>query len=463
VIIMKKILLINPPMEELYKEAKVKDSVPHYPPLNLLIIGRPLLDNNHRVKLIDLNYKNFNDFKKEIETFKPTHIGITFTTPLYSQILKITKIIKTIDEDIIIVAGGVHITSLPKQTLEESKIDIGVIGEGEETFLEILTKPLKEIKGIVYKKEGKVIMNERRPLIKDLDNIPFPAYELIDIQTYKVPHTYCKKNPVGVIETSRGCVYGCVYCNKSVFGRNFRIKSPIKVIEEVKKLIKIGYKEIHILDDGFTTDMGRAKKICELLLKEKIKLYWNCPNGIRADRVNKELLKVMKDAGFYRVSFGVESGSQRILDNIKKGETLDVIKNAFKLCKKLGIETTAFFMFGLPGETEKDIKTSIKFAKEINPDIAKFDIMIPLPSTPIFDKWKSKGIIISTRWDDYGFYKGNKVYEHPNLSWRVMRRYLNKAYKSFYFSPKFLIRRLVRSLITGNIIKDVTMFVKIKW
>jgi len=458
-----KILLINPSMKELYARAKVKASVPNYPPLNLLTISTPLL-GKHEVKILDLLLYDdiYLALENTLKEFNPDVVGITFTTPLYSQVLSIVDKVKEFNERILVVAGGVHITSDTKNTLKKSKIDMAAIGEGDYTLLEILENSLENVKGIAYKKDGKIIFNGIRPYLEDLDEMPFPAFELINIHDYVTPYTFCKENPIAPLETSRGCVYGCVYCNKSVFGRTFRVKSPERVIQDVEKLIELGFKEIHLSDDGFTTDMKRAKEICQMVLDKQIKIHWNCTNGIRVDRVNEELLRLMKDSGFYRISFGVESGSQKILDRIEKKIKLEDIENAFKLCRKLGIETLAFFMFGLPDETEDDMQKSIEFAKKLKPDIVKFDIMIPLPSTPIFEEWKDK-YIVSENWDDYGFYKEEKVYNHPNLSWETIKEYSHKSYKTFYLSPNFIIRRIFISFKNGTFLKDVKMFLSIKW
>ena len=463
---MAKILLINPTLGDLYEKAKVKSSVPTYFPLNLLMIATPLFEKGHQVKLLDLNLhlKMGKDLINELKNFFPDYVGLTFTTPQYSQILHLSSLIKTQMPNVTIVAGGPHITTQYMGTLKESKIDIAVLGEGDFKFPEIIeTKELSNVENVAYRKEGQIIVNKGRNYFKNLDNIPFPAVELININDYQLPYTYCRKNPVFPIESSRGCIFGCVYCNKNIFGRTFRVKTSERFIKDLKKIETLGYKEVHILDDGFTTDIDRAKGICREIIKNKISLLFNCPNGIRADRVDLELLKLMKKAGFYRLSFGVESGSQKILNNINKNLKLQDVVRAFSLCRKVGIETIAFFMFGLPGETEEDLKTTIKFAKKLKPDIAKFDIMIPLPSTPIYEEWKKKGYIISSNWDDYGFHKGEGVYNHPTLSWSVIKKHLDFAYRSFYLSPGFIIRRLGKSIKQGTIIKDIKTFLKTKW
>lgn len=461
-----KVLLINPSMEELYRIAKLKSSVPHYFPLNLLTIAAPLLKKNHDVRLLDLNLSTNpkESLVKCLKGFSPDYVAITFTTPLYSQSMETISTVKNFKKDIIVIAGGVHVTSDCMNTMKNSAIDMAVIGEGDFKLQEIVdSKDIGKIRGIAYRKGGSILVNEREPHLKNLDDLPFPSVELVNIGDYSVPYSYCRQNPVFPLETSRGCTYGCIYCNKSIFGRTFRYKSVRRVIEDLKKIAALGYREVHIVDDGFTTDIARAKEICRSIIKENIKLHFNCPNGIRADNVDPELLGLMKKSGFYRLAFGVESGSQKILDGIGKNLRLEDVVRTFALCKKAGIETTAFFMFGLPGETEKDLRKTIDFAKKLNPDIAKFDIMIPLPSTPIFEEWKKSGNITSVDWDDYGYYKEKKVYEHPGLSWDILSKYLNLAYREFYLSPNFLIGRFVKSLKNGTLLNDIKTLYSVKW
>jgi len=463
---MAKILLLNPSMEYIYKNTKVKGSVAAYFPLNLLLVAAPLIKKGHEVRFIDFFIQPFNKTKliNLLDSFKPDYVGTTFTTPLYDEALKIISVVKEHNPHIISVAGGTHMSSMPRETLKNSDIDIGVMGEGDYTFLDIVENPsLSKVKGIIYKKEGIIIINERRPLMENIDDVPFPALDLININDYNIPHTIARENPVYPMETSRGCMYGCVYCNKSVFGRSFRKKSVRKIIKELIRIKSLGFKEVHIMDDGFTTDMEHAEKVCNAIIKSKINITINCLSGIRADRVNLSLLRLMKKAGIYRASIGVETGSQKILDNIDKKTSLKKIERAFKLAKKAKIETLGYFMFGLPNETEEDMKKTIQFAKKLRPDVVKFDIMMPLPSTPIFNEWKKAGLLTTYDWKLYNFHSPVKVYTHPNLEWKTIYKYLHKAYRSFYLSPYFIARRLLFSIKRGTLVDDMKLFLNTKW
>lgn len=463
----KSVLLVNPSLEEVYKDAKIKEAVPHYPPLNLLTIAGSLIKKDHKVSLLDFDLvgaKNQNEIlRKRLEEFNPDIVGFTFGTPTYTQCKEMAKIVKERNKKTLVVAGGSQPSASPKDVLRDSEIDIVICGEGDFSILEIAdAKDYSKILGIGFKTKGKIMLTPNRPYIKDLDVLPLPAFELINIYDYYVPPSFCRKSPAMMIETSRGCAWGCTYCTKAVFGRNFRFKSPQRVVDEFKYMIKMGYKEIHITDDMFTTSKERVKEICRLLKEQKVEVVWACSNGIRADRTDEELIQLMYDSGCYRVSYGVESGNQQILNNIEKQQTLEQVRNAFRICNKVGMETTAYLMLGLPGDTEETMQQTIDFAKEIKPTIAKFDILVPLPSTPLYDAWKGK-YFQEKDWDNFNFHSAKNLYNHPNISWKILNKYYNKSYRSFYLRPTYIINRFFSSLIKGRVLIDLRLALKTKW
>jgi anaerobic magnesium-protoporphyrin IX monomethyl ester cyclase len=465
---LKKILLVNPSMEELYENAKVKASVPIYPPLNLLTVASTLINDGHDVKVIDLDVyprkEIFQQFKNVMLDFKPDLLGLTFTSALYSQCMKIVDMAREINPQIIIAAGGTHASSDVESTLKNTNIDVAIMGEGDFTLSEYLRgNSIDKIKGFAYKKGGKVYVNEKREFLKDLDQIPIPAWHLVDPTKYKIPYTMCKANPVAPIETSRGCAWGCTYCTKSVFGRNFRFKSPRRVVDEIKELVRNGFKEFHIYDDMFTTRKDRVKEICRLMIEENVKIHWNCLNGIRVDVIDDEMISLMKNSGCYRVAFGVESGDDEILKSVEKNQTIEKVREAFKICKRVGIEIVGFFMLGLPAEREEHLKKTIKFAIELDPDIAKFDIFTPLPSTPLYTQLKEKGLITISSWDELGFHKGKETWSHPNLNQKTIKKYYGKAFRQFYLRPRFIVKRFMKSLKEGNVMKDMKTFLDVRW
>ena len=262
--------LVNLPFEKIYEKTSLKGIAPSTPPLGLACIAGSLTEKKHQVKIFDFNLYDEKKFSKLLEEFNPDYVGISFVTPLINEANRVAKIVKNFNEKIILVGGGPHCSSFPEKVLEETILDIVVIGEGDFVIQELVEgKKLNFIKGVGYRVKNEIKINKRADIIKDLDELPFPAHFLYEIQKYKVPSAIAKNNPVAWLETSRGCVYGCIYCNKSCFGRTFRVKSPERVAQEFSKIEKMGFKEVHLTDDGFTTDMTRAKKICDLLIEKK--------------------------------------------------------------------------------------------------------------------------------------------------------------------------------------------------
>ncbi|MFA5020175.1 MAG: radical SAM protein [Candidatus Pacearchaeota archaeon] len=461
----KKILLVNLPFEKIYEKTTVKGIAPLTPPLSLACIGGSLISDKHEVKIFDFNLYNLEKFIKTIKEFKPDFVGISFVTPLIKEADKIAKIVKKINRKIIIIGGGPHCSSFPESSLKETEIDIAVIGEGDFIIQDIINgKSLSKISGIAYKKADKIIVNKRRAPITNLDLLPFPAYHLYEIHKYKVPGAIAKKNPVAWVETSRGCIFGCTYCNKSCFGRNFGFKSPERVVEEFKKIKALGFREIHLTDDGFTTDIERAKNICRLLIKEKVNILWSTITGIRVDRVDFELLQLMKKAGCYRVYFGIESGNQQIINNIKKGIKLEQVRKSVYWAKKAKLEVAGFFMIGLPGETRETMQETIDFAKELKLDLAKIAITIPLPATEMFNELDKKGLIKTHNWEQFKFYSTpSSIYNHENLSWKEIEKYYNKFYRTVYLNPDFILKRLKTAVKDKTLFSDIKTALSIRW
>jgi anaerobic magnesium-protoporphyrin IX monomethyl ester cyclase len=462
------VLLINPAFSNIiYRHAKIKVGVPINPLLNLALLARPVMQAGYRVRISDLNLVEEPDVSlfEEIRKEKPRLIGITFTTPLYAEARRLAESIKKNNPDVIIVAGGAHATTFPAQIISESAFDI--IAVGEQDFLMrdlLLNNCLKNVKGIVFRDNGNSATTERQKFIDDLDSLPFPAWELYDLKKYRRLSLSNRLSPPGYLETSRGCPWGCVFCNKNIQGRKFRAKSPKRVVDEIEYMLRCGFKEINILDDTFSTDINRAKQICDGIISRNLKFPWHPLNGIRVNCVDKELFIKMKKSGCYKVSFGIESGNQDIINNIDKRITLDEVRRAVRLARDVGFEIFGYFMLGLPGETAETMMDTIRFAKELKLDIAKFNITIPLPGTRLFDEWERLGLIKSRDWTKYNFYSPYyELYEHPELSHEIITKYYKKAYRSFYFSLPYLMRRLARSLRFGTFIRDARLFFQTDW
>ncbi|MDD5650162.1 MAG: radical SAM protein, partial [Candidatus Nanoarchaeia archaeon] len=366
-----KVLLITPPIfKEMYgvfAEAGGKNA-----PMGLLYLAAILKKNNIDVEILDAEGENLEvkEVIQKIKEIKPNLIGLTAATAAISKTILLATKIKEELKDIKVIIGGPHVTALPKETLENTIFDLGMIGEAEYTFLELVQalrdgKEYKKIKSLVYRdKNNKVVINPRRELIENLDELPLPAWELLkDFNIYTPQLTAYRKKPVGTIISSRGCPFQCIFCDRNIFGNKFRARSAKNVLEEVDYLIKnYKVKEIKFIDDTFTINKQRVLDICKLLMERKYNLIWSC--SIRADTVDKELLTTMKKAGCWFVSLGVESGNEKVLRDIKKNLTKDQIRNACKLAKEAGLKTRGFFIIGHPTDTKETIRETIDFAKE---------------------------------------------------------------------------------------------------
>jgi len=349
-----------------------------------------------------------------IKKEKPHVVGIT--NPFTAQIenaIHIADLVKRVDKGIVTVIGGPHVSVQSKGLLEKNKnIDIGVRGEGEFTFLEIIRRidrglPITEVANIAYRNERReVIENEFKGFIKNLDELPYPAYHLIDLEKYfnllrqgLAPRPTIHQRSISMI-TSRGCPFNCVFCSIHLhMGRFFRAHSSDYVIRHIKYVVdKYRIKHVSFEDDNFTLDMDRCKKILRGIINNRIDITWDTPNGIRADRIDEELVSLMKKSGCLELIFGIESGSQRILDEIiDKNLKLDKVIRAIQLCQEYKIKTKAFFVIGFPGETKKEIIKTRDFALDlykkykVEPGLL---IATPLIGTRLYKICKSKGYLI---------------------------------------------------------------------
>lgn len=467
---MSRIILINPDYyDDIFSGSKARAAISRGTmALGLASIAPMLMNSGHKVRILNLNISNGIDnlLLRTLQDFKPDFVGITATTPLIFKAYKIASTVKALNSRITVVVGGPHASALPETVLRESQIDCVVKGEGDYVFNTIVENGLSAaIPNIYYKDKDEIIQSDiQNEFIQDLDSLPFPAYELFEIQNYRQPKISSRREPLGYLETSRGCYGRCIFCNKNIHGSKVRMKSPGRVVDEIERMLSLGFGEIHIIDDIFTANMERAYHICEEILTRGLRFPWYPRGGIRVDRVNLALLKIMKRAGCYRIPFGIESGSQRILDFTKKKITLEQAEAAVKLAKAAGLETECYFMLGLPTETEEDIKKSIEFAIKLNPDYAKFAITIPLPGTPMFETMSLKGQIKTNDWEKFNFSLPPKdLYEHDILSWDTIEFYYNSSHRRFYLRPEYILKMIFKTIRNRTFWGHFTAFLKTRW
>ncbi len=328
--------------------------------------------------------------------------------------------------------------------------------EGEITLFKLLETlenngSPDDLLGIVYRRNGNVIINPPRPYIKDLDSLPLAArYLLSDIKKYVPPLGSYSKTPVVSLITSRGCPYECIFCDNNVFGRNIRYHSPEYVVSEIKNVIDLyGAKEIFFLDDTFIVDEERVRKILFLMHKEKIKIKWTCMT--RANNITEDLLGEMKDAGCWQIGIGVESGNQNVLNFIKKGINLEQVRNAIKWSHKIGIYVKGFFMIGHPIDTMETIDETINFAKSVPLTDVVVTIATPIPGTKFYSLAPNYGIFHDYDWTEFSYWK--PVFVPRGLTERVLYCKQRQFYAEFYLRHKIILKQLRK-------IQNVSHFLK---
>ncbi len=410
------------------------------PPLGLGYLAGSLLDAGHDVEIIDcMKDKIRNERLGSIMSEKnPDIVGITAMTSFYPAVIGACKIVRASCKAKIIL-GGPHPTALPELTLRETGAAAVIVGEGERTMVELAgSRDWKRVRGIAYIRDGKLAKTGPRPLA-DLDELPWPAWDLIPPDRYpKAPHGIIfRRFPTAPIMTSRGCPYDCSFCaSNCIWHQKFRRRDPKDVVDEMEYLVKkFGVKEIHIEDDNFTLVKAHAMKVCEGMLEKKLDVSWTCPNGVRADALDLELLELMKKSGCYLLAFGIESGSEAMLKRHSKGINKERIRSAIGMCRKVGIETLGFFILGLPGETKETIEETIAFAKETELDRAHFGIFTPMPGSRLWEETKDE---VKRDWGRFNF---SEVIYHSQsgLSGAELTRAQKRAFREFYMRPRQLL------------------------
>lgn len=437
-----KILLINP-MDvgnintRLPKSLNAAQGV--YPPLGISYIAAVLEQNKYPVIILDckaLNYTS-DDIKNFINKSKPDIVGITAMSSTLMGALEVARLSK--ESGAIVVMGGAQLAAYPIETLSYNFIDYGIIGEGEYVLLELVQalenkSDISLIKGLAYKNNGTIIVNGER-IVEDLDALPFPARHLLPMNKY---HCVITETPFTTMISSRGCPSKCGFCFKQPSDKKIRYRNPVKIVDEMEEIIqKYHVKEIMFYDDSIAIKRSHIVGICEEILKRNLYVKWESP--ARIDNMDENLLKLMKQAGCIRLRYGVESGNENILKLMHKGISLDKIREVFKLTKKNGIETFAYFIIGYATETPSTIRDSINFAKELNPDWVMFTIATPYPHTDLYELANKENFVNGDYWKEFTL--GQRTDRLPYLV-DDAENWISCAYKEFYLRPSYIIKKI---------------------
>jgi len=392
-------------------------------PLGLANIGAILETNGYQVSIVDALAEGLNvvkktkkytrvglsqeDLIKKINYYKPDIVGIsTMFTAYSSDAHDLAKLVKKVSPKTLIIFGGAHASILYKTVLQDKNVDLVVVGEGEETILEVVKKidqkkDLKNISGIAIRdKQSKIILNPRRQPIIDLNSLPLPARHLLPMDIYikdclENKNSYTMRSPWTTVVTSRGCPNNCIYCAvPTIWGRGWRPFSAKRIIGEIEFLVKrYGIKEIHFLDDNISVNRRRLEEICDGIIQKKLNIKWTCPNGIAIWTLNKRILQKMKKSGCYRLTFGIESGHPETQKFIRKNLNLKKAKKIIKIANDLGIWTFSTYIIGFPYETKRAIETTFNYAIKSLSDFVVFILLMPFPETDVTKILEKEGIL----------------------------------------------------------------------
>ncbi len=424
------ILLIRPQISIAFSQSN--------PPIGLGYLASVLEREGLHVDIIDLSVTHITDSTliSFIKRKNPVFIGISALTAYYMEMKRISNLIKNELPSYPVVLGGIHASSLPVQSVIECKADFVVIGEGEATICELADTLLNnknnfnKIKGIAFREGEQVYVNPSRDLIENLDTLPLPAWHKINPRHYPaVPHGFIMKyRPVSPIMSTRGCPFSCSYCASCQFWKKkIRFRNPTKVVDEIEYLNKkFGIREFHFWDDNLTLKRDHVHSICIEIIRRRLNIALATPNGIRVDTLDESILRLMRKAGFYQLTFAVESGSLMILRSNNKNTSLRTILKNTILAKQLGFDLNAFFMIGFPQESLETIRKTINFAKSLPFDMRSFFIVRPLPGSVLFNSWIQNRETLHFNWDNINFFRANDSLSAINS--KQLENWLKKAY-----------------------------------
>ncbi|MFQ5720893.1 MAG: B12-binding domain-containing radical SAM protein [Candidatus Aminicenantales bacterium] len=445
-----RVLFVNPP-----SKAEWKGIRPH---LGLGYLAQTLKEQGFHYEVIDMNFGyRLEHVLRKIEDYKPQLLGMTLISLEYKKSYQFLSTIKEFFPDLKIAVGGPHLTLLKEEVLKECKaVDYGVIYEGEKTLIELCQgNSPQRIKGIMFREDGDIFSTGNYEFEMDLDRIPWPRYDKFELSRY-IPEID--------IYSSRGCVFQCIFCPNRKISPVYRMRSAENVVDEIEYWSERGYRQFNFDDDNFNFSRQRVLRICDEIERRGLRnLFLRCSNGLRADRIDREILIRMKEVGFKYIAFGVEGGNDKILAVLKKGETMEQIEEAVRNAIDLNYDVKLLFIVGGPYETREDIEDRVKFSLRYPVQDVHFYNIIPYPGTELFDWIKKNNYFLiqpGTYLNDISCLDKIPVFETPELREKErieifnylerIRRKINKKAIQRFFGKKGFLGKIVSSIVLNS-------------
>lgn len=408
-----------------------------HPPLLLAYAAAYIRSKGHTVEFIDAQVGsiiNVKEFVSKVKSVSPDYVVFETSTASFKNDVKVAEELKE-NIDCKIVFVGPHVSALPIESMKNNCLDAVVVGEYELSLHEYIETGGSGTKGVCYRdQKDKIVLNPPREYLQDIDILPFPARDLLLNYKYFDP---ILKNPFTFVLGGRGCPYKCIFCNwpQVMTGRRYRRRSAKNIVDELEMLEdEYNFKSFLFNDDTFTAYKKHVIEVCNEIIDRGIKLPWACYS--RADLTDVEILNKLREAGCFLLKVGVESESQQILNNVKKGYKIDEVVRGINLMKDFGFHVHCTFVFGLPGETKETIDKTIDFAKKLNPTTVQFSTAVPYPGAELYRYLKDQGYLLTEDWDEY--MPMHSIFEYPNLSGKQLADAIKKAYRKYYFRPAYL-------------------------
>ncbi len=441
----------------LFRWLHIRPLVNVVPSPSLLYLAPGLIDDGHEVTYLEGLFHGFEGICSEIAAISPDLVGITITSVDWEVSRWMIPELRRRFPGLRMAVGGIHPTLWLERCFEECpEIDYLVYGEGEQTIRDLVSAIEQErspadIPGLILHDGDGLVRTPPRPLPGNIDELPFPSHHLVDIDRYLPSPTFYRKLPHANIIGARGCPFRCIFCHTD---RNVRMRSAVNIADEIEMLRREhGVRDIAFWDDTFTLSEERALEFCDEMVRRRLGVVWAV--NARVDRINERLLSAMKRAGCWRILYGIESGVQKNLDRLRKGTTLEQVRQAVSLTRRAGIEAYGTFMFGIPGETFEEGLETIDFACSIGLDYAVFVNLTPLPGTEVYDELTS-GRLKPAKFTENRFNFKNVSFVPEGMTEEQIRFLIQEGHRRFYVNPRMVIRKIlsIRSLL------DVSKYVK---